>query len=187
MLSREVKIEFKICLFSKNRVKFFQDWLRYHGILKRLKSFFIRRNLVNSYHPSRKLSKLDEPDMWDTAGEVRTSSLVMYSGGPLHMDEQRQDDQLEHTYSSSVPIRDGFLKTCRKQRTIRMGGEIRVRDIRADGATWWWKWSKRFIDTKSCIFYTFKNICSFNLVGLVCWVLWHINLCRLFNAKSIFM
>ena len=23
--------------------------------------------------------------------------------------------------------------------------------------------------------------------GLVCWVLWHINLCRLFNAKSIFM
>ena len=22
---------------------------------------------------------------------------------------------------------------------------------------------------------------------LVCWVLWHINLCRLFNAKSIFM
>ena len=23
--------------------------------------------------------------------------------------------------------------------------------------------------------------------GLVCWVLWHINLCRLFNAKTIFM
>ena len=23
--------------------------------------------------------------------------------------------------------------------------------------------------------------------GLVCWVLWHINICRLFNAKSIFM
>ena len=23
--------------------------------------------------------------------------------------------------------------------------------------------------------------------GLVCWVLWHISLCRLFNAKSIFM
>ena len=23
--------------------------------------------------------------------------------------------------------------------------------------------------------------------GLVCWVLWHINLCRLFNPKSIFM
>ena len=27
-----------------------------------------------TYHPSRKLSKLDEPDMRDTAGEVETSS-----------------------------------------------------------------------------------------------------------------
>ena len=27
-----------------------------------------------TYHPSRKLSKLDEPDMLDTAGEVGTSS-----------------------------------------------------------------------------------------------------------------
>ena len=25
------------------------------------------------------------------------------------------------------------------------------------------------------------------MFGLVCWVLWHINLCMLFNAKSIFM
>ena len=25
-------------------------------------------------HPSRKLSKLDEPEMWDTAGEVRANS-----------------------------------------------------------------------------------------------------------------
>ena len=29
-----------------------------------------------TYHPSRKLSKLDEPDMQDTAGEVGTSSFV---------------------------------------------------------------------------------------------------------------
>ena len=27
-----------------------------------------------TYHPSQKLSKLDEPDMRDTAGEVRTNS-----------------------------------------------------------------------------------------------------------------
>ena len=27
-----------------------------------------------TYHPSRKLSKLDEPDIWDTAGEVGTNS-----------------------------------------------------------------------------------------------------------------
>ncbi len=39
------------------------------------------------------------------------------------MDEQRQDDQLEPTYSSFVPIRDVILKTCRKQWTIEKGGE----------------------------------------------------------------
>ena len=55
-----------------------------------------------TYHPSRKLSKLDKADMRDTAGELGSSSKVMYSCGPLHMDEQRQGDQLELTSSSSV-------------------------------------------------------------------------------------
>ena len=36
--------------------------------------------------------------MQDTAGEARTSSSVMYSYGPPHMTEKKQDDQLEHTY-----------------------------------------------------------------------------------------
>ena len=45
----------------------------------------------------------------------------MYSCGPLHIDEQRQDDQLEPTYNSSVPIRDETLRICRKQWT--RGGE----------------------------------------------------------------
>ena len=54
-----------------------------------------------TYDPSRKLSNLDEPEMRDTAGEVRT-----YSCGPFHMDEQRQDDQQEPIYNSSVPIQD---------------------------------------------------------------------------------
>ena len=47
----------------------------------------------------------------------------MYSRGPLHMDEQRQDDQPEPTYSSSVPIQDVASKTCWKQWTIGKGGE----------------------------------------------------------------
>ena len=47
----------------------------------------------------------------------------MYSSGPLHMDEQRQGDQLEPTYSSSVEIRGVALKTCRKRLTIGRGGE----------------------------------------------------------------
>ena len=61
--------------------------------------------------------------MWDTAGEVRMNSFVMYTCGPLHMDEQRQDDQLEPTYSGSMPIRYVALKTYRKQWTIEKGGE----------------------------------------------------------------
>ena len=33
-----------------------------------------------------------------------------------------------------------------------------------------------------------NGMCNFWLVGLlISWVLWHINLCRLFNAKSIFI
>ena len=39
------------------------------------------------------------------------------------MDEQRQDDQLEATYNSSVPIQDVALKTYRKRWTIEKGGE----------------------------------------------------------------
>ena len=39
------------------------------------------------------------------------------------MDVQRQDDQLESTYSSFVPIPDVALRTCRKQWTIGRGGK----------------------------------------------------------------
>ena len=51
----------------------------------------------------------------------------MHSCGPLHMDEQRQDDQLEPTYNCSVPIQDVAFKTYRKRGTIEKGGEISVR------------------------------------------------------------
>ena len=47
--------------------------------------------------PSRKISKLLEPDMQDTAGEAGTSSWMMYSYRPPHMAGQKQDDQLEYT------------------------------------------------------------------------------------------
>ena len=39
------------------------------------------------------------------------------------MDEQKQDDQLESTYSSYMLVWDVALKTCWKQWTIRRGGE----------------------------------------------------------------
>ena len=47
----------------------------------------------------------------------------MHSSGPLHMDKQKQDDQLEPTYSTSVPIQDVALKTCWEQWMIEKGGE----------------------------------------------------------------
>ena len=72
---------------------------------------------------SRKLYKLDEPDTQDTAGEASTNSSVMYSYGPPHMAKQKQDDQLEHTYSSYMRIRDVALKTCQKRWMIGWSGE----------------------------------------------------------------
>ncbi len=60
--------------------------------------------------------------MWDTAGEVRTNSLAIYSRGLLHMDDQRQDDQLESIYNSSVPIQDVAWKTSRERWTIEKSG-----------------------------------------------------------------
>ena len=68
--------------------------------------------------PSRKLSKLDEPGTQDTAGGAGTGSY-----GPSHMDELKQDDQLEHTYSSYVRIRDVARKTCQRWWTVEKSGE----------------------------------------------------------------
>ena len=74
-----------------------------------------RHQLYGYLTPITKLYKLDEPDTQDTAVEARTNSSVMYSNGPPHMAQQKQDDQLEHTYSSYVRIRDVTLKTCQKR------------------------------------------------------------------------
>ena len=73
-----------------------------------------KQQLQATYHPSRKLSKLDEPDMQDNAGEVGTRLYVKYSCGPLHLDKQRQDVQLEPTYSNPVSILDETLRTSQK-------------------------------------------------------------------------
>ena len=80
-------------------------------------------NYTANCPPSRKLYKLDEPDTRDTAGEARMSSSVMYSHGAPHMAKQNQDDQLEHTYSNYVKIRDVALKTCKKRWMIGRSGE----------------------------------------------------------------
>ena len=61
--------------------------------------------------------------MQDTAGEVGMSSYVMFSYGLPHMAEQKQDDQLEPTYNSSVRIWDVALRTCQKWWTIGRSGK----------------------------------------------------------------
>ena len=47
----------------------------------------------------------------------------MYSYGPPHIAEPKQDDQLEPTYNSSVRIRDIALRTSQKRWTIGRSGE----------------------------------------------------------------
>ena len=65
--------------------------------------------------PLRKLLKLDEPIMRDTAGKVNTSSWETYYCEPLQSDEQRQDDWQESLYCSSVPIQGVNFKTSRER------------------------------------------------------------------------
>ena len=62
-----------------------------------------RHQLYGHLPLSRKLFKLDEPDMQDTAGEV---DVLLWTPAV-----QKQDDQHEHTFSSYVRIRDVVLKT----------------------------------------------------------------------------
>ena len=46
---------------------------------------------------------------------------------------QKLDDQLEHTFSSNVRIRDVALKTYQKRMNVREKWRERVKDIRASG------------------------------------------------------
>ncbi len=82
-----------------------------------------------TYHPSRKLSTLDEPDTRETAGEVRTNSSVIYFCGPLHMDKQRQDDQLEPiepVTGYSLEDLQGAMETGGKRGSGRSGQDMMI-------------------------------------------------------------
>ena len=94
-----------------------------------------------TYHPSRKLLKLDEPNMRDTAGEMGTNSYAKYFLDTFLMNKQKQDDYLEPIYNSSVPIQDIALKTYGERWTDKDGWRDRGMEIRAGGGTWgWWWW-----------------------------------------------
>ena len=59
------------------------------------------------------------------AGHCWRSRNELISDVLPHIAEQKQDDQLEHTYSSYVRIRDVALKTCQRWWMIGRSGERR--------------------------------------------------------------
>ena len=64
-------------------------------------------------------------------GEAGTSSKLMYSDRPIHMAEQRQDDQLEPTYTDTGCSSEDLPKAMDDREEWRE----RVRNIHADGVT----------------------------------------------------
>ena len=70
------------------------------------------------------------------AGHCWRSKDVLISDVLLHMAKQKQDDKLEHTYSSYVRIRDVALKTCQRRwiigRSSERGSGISVLSARLD-------------------------------------------------------
>ena len=70
------------------------------------------------------------------AGHCWRSKDEFISDGPPNMAKQKQDDQLEPTYSSYVKTQDVTLKTCRRRWTIGRSGErgsgISVLEARRD-------------------------------------------------------
>ena len=77
--------------------------------------------------------------MQDTAGEAEMSY------GPPHKAGQKQDDQLEHTYSSNGRIRDVSPEDLPEAMNGWEKCRERVRDIRTSGTTWWWSIKMIFI------------------------------------------
>ena len=92
-----------------------------------------------TYHSSWKQSKLDEPDMRDTAGEEGTSSSDVLLRTPSH--GRAKVGRPARTYTEQLCADTGCSpEDLPEAMDDREGWRERVRDIRADGATWWWWW-----------------------------------------------
>ena len=80
-------------------------------------------NCTVTYHLSRKTIQARRTrhagHCWRSKDEIVSDVPC----GPPHMANQKQDDQLEHSYSSYVMIRDVTPKTCRRQWMIGRRGE----------------------------------------------------------------
>ena len=100
----------------------------------RVKTYFTSIHLPNYFTNDRMQHKIN-----------------FYSCGPPHMANQKQDDQLEHTYSSYVMIRDVTLKTCQRRWMIGRRGErgsgISVLAARHDDDDSWSEFIFLLLDT----------------------------------------
>ena len=89
------------------------------------------------YHPSRKLSKLDEPGMRDTAGEYKDeliNDVLLWT--PSH--GRAKAVRPTRTYIQQLCVDTGYSPEDLSE--AREEWLERVRDSRVDGATWWWWW-----------------------------------------------
>ena len=104
----------------------------------------------------------------------------MYSYGPPHMAKQKQDDQLEPTYSSYVKTQDVTLKTCRRRWMIGRSGErgsgISVLAARHDDDDYYNNDKKQKAKKMYfCLIFWDEDLVWFGSV------LWHINYCLMPN------
>ena len=84
----------------------------------------------------------------------------MYSYGPPHMAKQKQDDHLEHSYSSYVMIRDVSLKICQRK---WMMGRSSERGLGISVLAAWHDYD----DDDEYTFFEFKTTVFFLDVGII--------------------
>ena len=86
-----------------------------------------------TFYSSRKLSKLNKPDMRDTAGEVKTYSYRPHSQGQAKAGRPARIYIQQLCADTAYSLED--LPGVFEDRDV---WRERVREIRAGGAAWWW-------------------------------------------------
>ena len=81
----------------------------------------IKCSRTATYHPSLKSSRLDYAGHYWRGSKDELE--LMYSCGPLHMDEQGLGDQLKPINNSSILLQGVAGKTCRERWTIGTSGK----------------------------------------------------------------
>ena len=98
---------------------------------KSWKQHFTKQQLMATYHPSQRPSKLDEQDMWDTSGGA--SNVVLWT--PLH--GCASVGRPARTYLQQLCMDTG----CSLEDLPEAMGDRRMaseREIYAYSMTWWW-------------------------------------------------